>query len=156
MSEHADEIAAFRDWALNEDGFPGAEWLIRRYAARALFESLESRDDDVVRAAQAFMDTMVIRPSLVEGRDVPRGFTSDSNKAVVALFDALKARPGHMAIPAESGQDASSQVSVARQLVLDRVNTKLRRGTEMALAYPGATLDSGECHALLDELARLW
>ena len=44
-------------------------------------------------AAQDFIDTMNLRHSDVESREVPSGFSIESNPAAIRLFDALAALP---------------------------------------------------------------
>ena len=56
-----------------------------RHQALAVVAEVEQ----LVEAARAFIDTMGIHHSDIEGREVPRGFTSGSAEAAVVLYDAL-------------------------------------------------------------------
>src|SRR3990167_7182671 len=70
---------------------------IGRQHGRSALEARLAEAERVRVAAQDFIDTMNLRHSDVEGREVPSGFSIESNPAAIRLFDALAALPSESA-----------------------------------------------------------
>ena len=71
----------------------GRGYAIVDFDSLAALEARLAEAERVRGAAQDFIDTMNLRHSDVESREVPSGFSIESNPAAIRLFDALAALP---------------------------------------------------------------